>query len=179
MKKTAVKPFQRAALALFAVTLVLQSTHLTAYAKKKSSANALPAGSSPKLTQAEIEAAAASDQAAGAVSSQGSWVWMDLDGDGNAACYFVLKNGDCLKNAYTPDGFPVNALGQRTRAGIPIMKQLGTQPNKPEEALNGAPRVDLGSIDLNAPTPAAALQTDMPAVPAASEPVVLKRITTS
>lgn len=40
-----------------------------------------------------------------------AWQWLDGNQDGVAECYYFDKNGYCLMNTQTPDGYTVNADG--------------------------------------------------------------------
>jgi len=48
----------------------------------------------------------------------GAWQWCDGDGNGSAECYYFDKDGYCLVNTTTPDGYNVNENGAWTEDGV-------------------------------------------------------------
>lgn len=72
------------------------------------------------------------------------WNWIDMDGDGKAERYYFEessngKKGRLYKNAATPDGCLVNAMGQWVQNGVVVTQDLTTVNNTtvPSYVVNG------------------------------------------
>jgi len=57
----------------------------------------------------------------------GAWQWCDGDGNGSAECYYFDKDGYCLVNTTTPDGYKVNENGAWTEDGVVQTKAVNAK----------------------------------------------------
>ena len=72
------------------------------------------------------------------------WNWIDMDGDGKAERYYFEessngKKGRLYKNAVTPDGCIVNAMGQWVQNGVVVTQDMTAAGNEavPSYVING------------------------------------------
>ena len=79
---------------------------------------------------------------------KGRWVWIDMDNDGMAECFYFDENGYVLKDTTTPDGYQVNRIGAWVVGGE-IKQKAGGETKSSSSGNNNGSSGNSGSSSSN------------------------------